>query len=142
MGDRIGLTIANGIADVRLNRPDRLNALDPAMFKAIAAVGSCLRDDRSIRVVILSGEGAAFCAGLDMDRLVATTEGESILPFADLGIAGFRLHFALPLQSQILSGCCRRSCIRARLRRAAPSLCSRILHHSSNGGLEGVTWLS
>jgi enoyl-CoA hydratase/carnithine racemase len=85
MGDRIGLTIANGIADVRLNRPDRLNALDPAMFKAIAAVGSCLRDDRSIRVVILSGEGAAFCAGLDMDRLVATTEGESILPFADLG---------------------------------------------------------
>ena len=85
MDDRIRLSIANGVADVRLNRPDRLNALDPAMFVAIADVGARLADDSSVRAVVLSGEGEAFCAGLDIERLVATTEGESILPFADLG---------------------------------------------------------
>ena len=36
MEDRIRLTIADGIADVRLNRADKMNALDPAMFQAIA----------------------------------------------------------------------------------------------------------
>ncbi|KWV45868.1 enoyl-CoA hydratase [Bradyrhizobium macuxiense] len=85
MDDRIDLSIANGIADVRLNRPDKLNALDPAMFSAIADTGARLRDDRRVGAVVLSGEGKAFCAGLDIERLVATTEGESILPFADLG---------------------------------------------------------
>lgn len=85
MDDRVLLSIANGVADIRLNRPDKLNALDPAMFRAIAAVGAQLRDDRKLRAVVLSGEGQAFCGGLDIERLVATTEGQSILPFADLG---------------------------------------------------------
>ncbi|QPF84974.1 crotonase/enoyl-CoA hydratase family protein [Bradyrhizobium genosp. L] len=97
MDGRISLRIANGVADVRLNRPDKLNALDPAMFAAIADAGARLRDDLRVRAVVLSGEGKAFCAGLDMDRMVATTEGESILPFADLGqrthgIANFAQH--------------------------------------------------
>lgn len=95
--DRISLSIANGVADVRLNRPDKLNALDPAMFTAIAETGAQLADNRKVRAVVFSGEGQAFCAGLDMERLVATTEGESILPFADLGqrthgIANFAQH--------------------------------------------------
>ena len=95
--DRISLSIADGVADVRLNRPDKLNALDPAMFAAIAEIGAQLADNRKLRAVVLSGEGQAFCAGLDMERLVATTEGESILPFADLGqrthgIANFAQH--------------------------------------------------
>ncbi|MCC8939870.1 crotonase/enoyl-CoA hydratase family protein [Bradyrhizobium sp. Arg68] len=85
MDDRIRLSIANGVADVRLNRPDRLNALDPAMFVAIADAGAWLADNSGVRAVVLSGEGEAFCAGLDIERLVATTEGEPILPFADLG---------------------------------------------------------
>ncbi|MBR0797492.1 crotonase/enoyl-CoA hydratase family protein [Bradyrhizobium jicamae] len=85
MDNRITFSVANGVADVRLNRPDKLNALDPAMFEAIAAIGERLAQDRRVRAVVLSGEGKAFCAGLDMERLVATTEGESILPFADLG---------------------------------------------------------
>ncbi|ODM74387.1 crotonase/enoyl-CoA hydratase family protein [Bradyrhizobium elkanii] len=95
--DRISLSIADGVADVRLNRPDKLNALDPAMFAAIAEIGAQLADNRTLRAVVFSGEGEAFCAGLDMERLVATTEGESILPFADLGqrthgIANFAQH--------------------------------------------------
>ncbi|WP_050425219.1 crotonase/enoyl-CoA hydratase family protein [Bradyrhizobium tropiciagri] len=95
--DRISLSIAGGVADVRLNRPDKLNALDPAMFTAIADIGAQLADNSKVRAAVLSGEGQAFCAGLDIERLVATTEGESILPFADLGqrthgIANFAQH--------------------------------------------------
>ncbi|UFX45271.1 enoyl-CoA hydratase/isomerase family protein [Bradyrhizobium sp. 41S5] len=75
--DRIGLSIANGVADVRLNRPDKLNALDPAMFTAIADAGAQLADNPKVRAVVLLGEGQAFCTGLDMERLVATTEGSA-----------------------------------------------------------------
>ncbi|HVI01281.1 MAG TPA: enoyl-CoA hydratase-related protein, partial [Enhygromyxa sp.] len=63
--DRVTCTIDGGIADVRLNRADKHNGLDPAMFDAIVEVGRRLLDDRSLRVVILSGEGPSFCAGLD-----------------------------------------------------------------------------
>ncbi|GAA4774270.1 crotonase/enoyl-CoA hydratase family protein [Stakelama sediminis] len=63
---RVTLQVADGIADVRLNRPDKLNALDPAMFEAIAAVIADLRTRRDVRVAVLSGEGRGFCAGLDM----------------------------------------------------------------------------
>jgi enoyl-CoA hydratase/carnithine racemase len=95
--DRISLRIANGVADIRLDRPDKLNALDPAMFTAVADIGAQLKDNPKVRAVVLSGEGQAFCAGLDVERLVATTEGESILPFVDLrqrthGIANFAQH--------------------------------------------------
>ena len=65
MSDRVLTTIEDGIADVRLNRPDKLNALDGAMFQAIVDAGESLKGDRSVRVVVLSGEGRGFCAGLD-----------------------------------------------------------------------------
>jgi len=63
--DRVSITITDGIADVRLNRPDKRNALDNAMFTAIAAAGERLKTEPGVRVVVLSGEGASFCAGLD-----------------------------------------------------------------------------
>jgi len=85
MNDRIQLNIDQGVADIRLNRADKMNALDPEMFKAIADAGASLKEDRSVRAVVLSGEGRAFCAGLDVERLTAAAEGHSILPFADLG---------------------------------------------------------
>jgi enoyl-CoA hydratase/carnithine racemase len=97
MEDRVRLTIADGIADVRLNRADKMNALDPAMFQAIAEAGARLTDDRSLRAVVLSGEGRAFCAGLDVERIAAVAQGSSLLPFADLaqrthGMANFAQH--------------------------------------------------
>jgi enoyl-CoA hydratase/carnithine racemase len=97
MEDRIRLTIEDGIADVRLNRADKMNALDPAMFRAIAEAGARLREDRSLRAVVLSGEGRAFCAGLDVERISAIAGGESLLPFADLakrthGMANYAQH--------------------------------------------------
>jgi enoyl-CoA hydratase/carnithine racemase len=65
--DRISLTIDdNGVADVRLTRADKMNALDEAMFDALIETGTRLKEDRAVRAVVISGEGKAFCAGLDM----------------------------------------------------------------------------
>src|SRR5712672_2447456 len=63
--DRVTVAIADGVADVRLNRPDKLNALDQHLMAAIVAAGQALAADRSVRAVVLSGEGRGFCAGLD-----------------------------------------------------------------------------
>lgn len=64
-GDRVEVTVRDGMADVRLNRPDKLNALDAPMFRALVAAADALAADTSVRAVVLSGEGRGFCAGLD-----------------------------------------------------------------------------
>lgn len=69
--DRVTVSIEGGVADVRLNRPDKLNALDGAMFAALARTGEALGADRSVRAVVLSGEGRGFCAGLDFSAFQA-----------------------------------------------------------------------
>ena len=66
MSDLVTIDIKNGIADVRLNRPDKYNALSPEMFAAIVEAGQSLADNEDLRVVVLSGNGRGFCAGLDM----------------------------------------------------------------------------
>ena len=71
MSDRVTVTIDAGVADVRLNRPDKLNALDGAMFTGIVEAGERLKQDRSVRAVVLSGEGRGFCAGLDLTSFQA-----------------------------------------------------------------------
>jgi enoyl-CoA hydratase/carnithine racemase len=75
MNDRINLRIADGIATVFLNRPTKLNALDPAMFAALADAIHRIGETTGIRAVVLSGEGRAFCAGLDMDCMAAGGTG-------------------------------------------------------------------
>ncbi|MFS8976561.1 crotonase/enoyl-CoA hydratase family protein [Cupriavidus necator] len=67
--ERILVTIEGGVADVRLNRPDKMNALDQAMFDALIETGEQLARMPDLRAVVLSGEGRAFCAGLDMDSM-------------------------------------------------------------------------
>jgi enoyl-CoA hydratase/carnithine racemase len=71
MNDRVLCSIKEGVADVRLNRPDKLNALDLAMFDALVATGRSLLRERGLRSVVLSGEGRAFCAGLDFSSFAA-----------------------------------------------------------------------
>jgi enoyl-CoA hydratase/carnithine racemase len=66
MSDRVSVTLETGVADVRLNRPEKLNALDLETFVALAETGKALASEPSLRAVVLSGEGRAFCAGLDM----------------------------------------------------------------------------
>ena len=51
-----------------------MNALDQAMFEALVAATERLSKDRGVRAVVLSGEGRAFCAGLDMGRFAAMKE--------------------------------------------------------------------
>ncbi|MGO4331493.1 MULTISPECIES: crotonase/enoyl-CoA hydratase family protein [unclassified Cupriavidus] len=72
---RIVLTIDNGVAEVRLNRPDKMNALDPAMFDALIETGERLMREPDLRAVVLSGEGRAFCAGLDMQSMSGLASG-------------------------------------------------------------------
>jgi enoyl-CoA hydratase/carnithine racemase len=74
MNDRVELSIADGVAHVKLVRSDKMNALDSAMFSAITEVGEKLANDSSVRVVVLSGEGRAFCAGLDMSSFAAMAD--------------------------------------------------------------------
>ncbi|MBD2899147.1 Short-chain-enoyl-CoA hydratase [Actinomadura sp. RB99] len=71
MTDRVTVHVHEGVADVRLNRPDKLNALDLATFEALAETGDALAADPSVRAVVLSGEGRAFCAGLDFANFAA-----------------------------------------------------------------------
>lgn len=68
--DRVSVELAgDGIAHVRLIRTDKLNALDPAMFDALLGAGKALFDLPGLRCVILSGEGRAFSAGLDLTSI-------------------------------------------------------------------------
>lgn len=66
MSDRVTIAIEDGVADVRLNRADKMNALDPAMIEALAGAIDQLANTSGLRAVVLSGGGRAFCAGLDM----------------------------------------------------------------------------
>lgn len=80
MSDRVAVSIENGVADVRLNRPDKMNALDDAMFEALIETADALAAEPSVRCVVLSGEGRAFCAGLDFggfQRMAGADEGGS-----------------------------------------------------------------
>lgn len=80
MSDRISIAISDGVADVRLNRPDKLNALDQAMFQGIVDAGEALKGDATVRAVVLSGEGRGFCAGLDFGSFQAMAGGSQERP--------------------------------------------------------------
>jgi enoyl-CoA hydratase/carnithine racemase len=83
-GDRILIDISGGIADVRLNRPDKLNALDQGMFEALVAAGERLSRTPGLRAVVLSGAGRGFCAGLDKDTFASMTAGRRDPSLSDL----------------------------------------------------------
>src|SRR6266478_7944583 len=74
MDDRVKVTMSDGIADVRLVRADKMNGLDAAMFDALVATSGRLAHEKGLRAGVLSGEGRAFCAGLDMGRCAAMNE--------------------------------------------------------------------
>jgi enoyl-CoA hydratase/carnithine racemase len=76
MSDRVIVEMRDGIADVRMNRADKLNAIDAEMFEGLRQAGRSLAEDPAVRVVVLSGEGRAFCAGLDMGSFQAMAGGQ------------------------------------------------------------------
>lgn len=80
MTDRVIMTVSDGVADVRLNRPEKLNALDEVQYDAIAANIAAIAARRDIRCVVLSGAGRAFCVGIDLDRLGASPALHDLMP--------------------------------------------------------------
>jgi enoyl-CoA hydratase/carnithine racemase len=66
MGRRVQIDRRGPIAEVFLDRGERHNALDLEMFLALEEALVSLRDDRSIRTVVLAGTGPSFCSGLDL----------------------------------------------------------------------------
>jgi enoyl-CoA hydratase/carnithine racemase len=80
MTERVSVTRQDGVADVRLDRPEKLNGLDAAMFEALVATGTALAADPSLRAVVLSGEGRAFSAGLDFASFAAARAEGRALP--------------------------------------------------------------
>ena len=70
--DRVLIAIDDHVAHVRMNRADKRNGLDLAQIDALVAAGQRLAADRSVRAVVLSGEGPAFCAGLDWAAVLAS----------------------------------------------------------------------
>jgi enoyl-CoA hydratase/carnithine racemase len=67
--ERVLVHIEGGVASVCLNRPDKRNALDPAMFLALADAAARLRETAGLRGVVLHGVGNSFCAGMDLEMM-------------------------------------------------------------------------
>jgi len=78
MSDRVSIDIQAGVADVRLNRADKMNALDPAMFQALSEAGQALADDPEVRAIVLSGQGRCFSAGLDTSNFASMAGGGGV----------------------------------------------------------------
>ncbi|MDW3099382.1 MAG: crotonase/enoyl-CoA hydratase family protein [Alphaproteobacteria bacterium] len=94
MSDRISVSIDNGVADVRLTRADKMNALDDAMFEALITRGQELAANPDVRCIVISGEGRAFCAGLDMGNFgkMADAKPQEAAPTGGAGRLEQRSH--------------------------------------------------
>lgn len=93
MDGRVTIAVEDGVADVRLARPDKMNAIDPAMFAGIAEALARLAALPALRAVVLSGEGRGFCAGLDMASMAGGGSGLD-LHARDHGPANLPQHVA------------------------------------------------
>ncbi len=85
MTDRVNIEIQDHVADVVLNRPEKHNSIDLAMFEAIREAGRSIAADGSVRAVVLRGAGEHFCAGIDIDMFRAD---EAVVRKATMGPVG------------------------------------------------------
>jgi enoyl-CoA hydratase/carnithine racemase len=69
--ERVTVTVTDHVADVRLTRGDKHNAIDYDMFESLHEAGMMLAGDPTIRAAVVSGEGSSFCAGLDFPSVMA-----------------------------------------------------------------------
>ena len=86
MSELVTVEINDHVAHVRLNRPEKMNALSWQMFEAITDAGRELAGNKDVRAVVLSGEGRGFCAGLDLENFAS---GELNSNFFGPGRGGF-----------------------------------------------------
>lgn len=86
--ERVLTSVEEHVAHVRLNRPEKRNGLDLPMFEALIETGVKLAQDPSVRAVVLSGEGKAFCAGLDWQAFMTLgSEGSEKLLARDPAVS-------------------------------------------------------
>lgn len=108
-GKGVAVCIEDSIAGVRLDRPDKLNALDLAMFEHIAECIAWLEAQAGLRCIVLSGEGRSFCAGLDLSVLQTglgplTPRSHGIANLAQFCAWGWR-ELAVPVIAAIHGHC-------------------------------------
>ena len=126
MSDRVIVDVDDGVADVRLNRPAKRNALDSAMFVGIIEATEALKARADLRAVVLSGEGESFCAGLDFAGFAAMA-GDDQAPDDDIDTS------ALSMGQRITHGA--QQCAWAWHEIAVPVIAA--LHgHALGGGLQ------
>ena len=77
MSDLVTIDVQNHVADVRLNRPEKMNALSADLWLAIHEAGAALAERDDVFAAVLSGNGRGFSAGLDVEILQGTASGAS-----------------------------------------------------------------
>lgn len=90
------LAIAEGVATLWLARPDSRNALNVAMCQELTAACEALEKDNEVRVVVIRGEGAAFCAGADLKE----RQGMSPAEMVARRVSGFTAYAAIEAVSK------------------------------------------
>ena len=96
MSDRVLVEVADHVATVTLNRPEKLNALDPEMFDAISDTGNALAARTDVRAIILRGAGGNFSAGLDVSGMGANALSDFPLRRSKVYMARPRIDFSTP----------------------------------------------
>ncbi len=74
VSDLVGVSAADGVCEIRLNRPGKRNAITFEMYAALSAAFAAAEADAGIRALLLSGEGPGFCAGNDLHDFIAGPE--------------------------------------------------------------------
>lgn len=105
MDNRVKIQRGEGWLEIRLNRPEALNAVDPPMVQALLAQLDALRRDRDLRAVVISGEGRAFSAGADLESvLLMEPGGAEIAPVPEDWGSPFYGADLLEWQHEIIKG--------------------------------------
>jgi enoyl-CoA hydratase/carnithine racemase len=97
MNDLVRVTQSEGVCEIRLNRPEKRNAITFAMYAGLSAAFAAAEADAGIRVLTLSGEGAGFCAGNDLHDFLAGPDFSGAHP-----VMGF-LHSLATLKKPLLA---------------------------------------
>src|SRR5205823_7459496 len=98
MSDPLLTSSADGVREMRLNRPEKRNAITYAMYEALHRGLTGAQADETVRVVLLTGEGAAFCAGNDLNDFLNGPEFSSEHP-----VMGF-LHTLATFEKPLVAG--------------------------------------
>jgi enoyl-CoA hydratase/carnithine racemase len=110
VSDEILTVVEDGVATVRLNRPDRRNALNTAVLSGLRTLFDRLDDDPSVRVVVVRGEGKAFCSGMDLQEMkqqqAATADPESLVTIVLRRIEASRHPTIAMVQGDAFAGGC------------------------------------